>query len=64
MEKRYLGDGVYAAAEPGFPLVLTSEDGMRVLEVIYFEPQVLDSLMRYIDDLGKEVKDTGTWTPS
>jgi hypothetical protein len=47
MSKEYLGDGVYANAE-GDTIVLTTEDGIRVRDRIYLEPEVLQNLEKYI----------------
>lgn len=46
-EKVYLGDGVYAQND-GFGIVLTTEDGIRVTNEIYLEPQVYQKLLDYM----------------
>ena len=46
MTKQYLGDGVYADVA-GHALVLTSENGEDVLDLIVIEPHVLEALLRY-----------------
>lgn len=46
--KAYLGDGVYAAFDQVRGcLVLTTEDGIRATNTIYFEPDVLEALALY-----------------
>ena len=51
--KQYIGDGVYADFD-GYYLVLTSENGLRVLNTIYIEPEVLQELEAYVDRLIKK----------
>lgn len=46
--KSYLGDGVYAEIRDGF-LVLTTENGISVLNIIYLDPGVLEALLKYLD---------------
>lgn len=57
-EPEYLGDGVYASSDPEsiFPLILTTghHDPARADNKIYFEPAVLEALMRYIEKLKKK----------
>ena len=48
MDKKYLGDGVYVAHD-GYGIILTSENGVTVLNTIYLEPEVLSALFRYLD---------------
>jgi hypothetical protein len=43
----YLGDGVYAAFE-GDQLKLSTSDGVRQINVIYLEPEVVEALQRYL----------------
>lgn len=50
MAKQYLGDGVYVGFD-GFVLVLSAENGVHATDTIYLEPQVLESLVLYIDEL-------------
>lgn len=50
MNKVYLGDGAYVEHD-GYGLVLTTEDGVRVLNRVYLEPEVYDSLVRYVERL-------------
>jgi hypothetical protein len=45
--KTYVGDGVYADWNRG-ELILTTEDGIRVTNVIVLEPTVLQSLIDYL----------------
>jgi len=58
MEKRYLGDGVYAARF-GSLLVLTAEDSTHSMPVqeINFELPVLENLLDCISDFTKELKE-------
>jgi len=44
----YLGDGVYADEQRGM-LRLTSRGGVSILNEIFFEPDVLDALFKYIE---------------
>lgn len=56
-KKRYLGDTVYAELENGM-LVLTVEDGdpeEGVSQVIYMEPEVVGSLLQFIEDFADEL---------
>lgn len=55
MNKEYLGDGVYVArADNG--LVLTTENGIRITNTIFLEPEVLLALGEYVKRLtGKSV---------
>ena len=46
--KAYLGDAVYADFD-GFGLVLTTEDGISETNRIVLEPEVLRSLVEYVD---------------
>lgn len=43
--KVYLGDGAYVSLEEG-TVILTTEDGMHISNVVYLEPQVLEHLLR------------------
>jgi hypothetical protein len=54
--KVYLGDGAYVDFD-GFGLVLTTEDGIRVTNRIVLEPNVYETLRRYVEQL-KEVRMT------
>jgi hypothetical protein len=46
MVKSYLGDGVYAESQSG-GILLTSENGVSVLDSIFLEPEVLDALINF-----------------
>jgi hypothetical protein len=46
--KAYLGDGVYADLNTGGQLVLTTEDGTRVTNRIYLEPEVWTALAVFV----------------
>lgn len=47
-KKIYLGDAVYAAFD-GAGITLTTEDGVRVSNEIYLEPDVVKSLFDYVE---------------
>lgn len=49
-EKVYLGDAVYASYD-GYHIVLTTENGIRIANVIYLEPQVFQALIEYANKL-------------
>jgi hypothetical protein len=51
MEKTYLGDGLYVDFD-GYQLVLTAENGEKVTNVVYLEPQVYIALTEYVKELG------------
>jgi hypothetical protein len=46
MTRTYIGDGAYAEYD-GFGFKLTTEDGIRVTNEIYLEPQVFAMLLRF-----------------
>jgi hypothetical protein len=46
MNKRYLGDSVYADFD-GYGITLTTENGYGPSNTIYLEPQVLQALAEY-----------------
>jgi hypothetical protein len=48
--KEYLGDGVYAELDRGM-VKLTTENGIEVTNTIYLEPEVIDTLLRYLEKL-------------
>jgi len=56
-KKVYLGDAVYAAYD-GYGLVLTTEDGIQTTNTIYLEPEVVQSLLDFVDALAKSVAST------
>lgn len=43
----YLGDGLYADVKHG-PVVITSENGINVLDRIVLEPEVFVALLRFV----------------
>ena len=47
MMKEYIGDGVYVDIEAGM-IRLTTEDEIRVTNVIYLEPDVFSMLLAYV----------------
>jgi len=49
--KTYLGDGLYAAFD-GWQYVLTAEDGIRVTNVVYLNPEVLAALNSFTKHKG------------
>lgn len=49
-EKVYLGDGVYAAYD-GHMVELTTSNGDIDTNTIFLEPQVIESLLRYLEKL-------------
>ena len=46
----YLGDGVYLSTRPDNGLLLTVNDGLRVTERIYLEPDVQKELMKQMTE--------------
>ena len=52
MEKTYLGDGVYLDHD-GYQIILTSEDGEKVLDKIYLEREVALALVKKIEECYK-----------
>lgn len=46
--KEYLGDGVYAEVDPYGCLLLTTEDGIRVTNMVVLEPETLFALEQYV----------------
>ena len=48
--KTYIGDGAYADFD-GFGLILTTEDGIKILDKIYLEPKVYENLLAYVKSL-------------
>ena len=49
MAKRYVGDGVYVAVEPG-RITVTTENGLRVLQEIILEWPVFDALLEFVNE--------------
>lgn len=62
MEKQYIGDGAYVDFD-GWNIILTTEIGIRTTNVIFLEPQVVESLLRYIERLKEEVSGTNKNIP-
>ena len=52
MDKDYIGDGVYVEFD-GFGIQATTENGIETTNTIYFEPQVLAALDRYLKRMDK-----------
>lgn len=53
MSKEYLGDGLYVRIEFG-SLVLTSENGIKILDRVVLEPQVWEALLDYVARVNKQ----------
>lgn len=53
--KEYLGDGVYVRFD-GWGLWLTTENGVRVTNEIFLEPEVFAALERYVAALKAEAQ--------
>ena len=49
-KKRYIGDGVYADVENG-QLILTTENGISVTNLIFIEPEVWSALLEFVESL-------------
>ena len=49
VDKRYLGDGVYAELENGM-VKLTTEDGINTTYTIFLGPEVVGELRRYLNE--------------
>ena len=49
--KTYLGDGVYANYD-GFRVILTTENGLSINNIIYLENEVISALLKYLEFLG------------
>lgn len=54
MKKAYIGDGVYVEPWDMGGVQLTTEDGIRITNVIVLEPEVLNGLMLYLKALVTE----------
>ena len=52
-EKVYLGDGVYAQND-GFGLMLTTENGISIENIIYLEPDTYQRLLDYMNKCTSE----------
>ena len=57
--KTYLGDGAYAEFD-GYALILTSEDGIRVLDRVVLEPEVWRNLEEFVESLNTPDVSPGT----
>lgn len=53
MDKRYIGDAVYADFD-GYHIVLTTENGVSISNTIALEPSVFKELVRFEQDLRQE----------
>ena len=51
--KQYLGDGVYVDTEDGC-LLLTTENGLRITNMIFLEPCVFTALTQYATRLKQQ----------
>jgi hypothetical protein len=49
IEKRYLGDSVYAEVENGM-IMLTTNNGEGASNTIYLEPEIMDALAQYYSE--------------
>ena len=49
--KIYLGDGVCAESRDDRSIVLTTDDGVRTTNTIVLEPEVFESLQRFVASL-------------
>lgn len=58
-KKVYLGDGVYIdICRFSNNIILTTEDGIDVLNIIYLEPEVYLALVKFVKENGGERFDT------
>lgn len=57
--RAYLGDGVYVAHD-NFGVILTTEDGIRVTNTVYLEPEVWTALLRWHDAIATKALNEGT----
>ena len=53
MSNEYLGDRLYVRIEFG-SLVLTSENGIKILDRVVLEPQVWEALLDYVARVNKQ----------
>lgn len=49
MAKQYLGDGLYVEINGLYDIVVTSEDGISVLERVIFDTEMVDNLKKMVD---------------
>lgn len=52
--KIYLGDSVYASFD-GYHIILTTENGYKPSNTIALEPEVLDALYLYVENLKNSI---------
>jgi len=55
IKKEYLGDGVYIDFKDS-QIVLTTENGIEITNTIYLEPEVIVSLMDYLNKLSQQIE--------
>ena len=55
MSRRYIGDGVYVDFD-GYALVLTTEDGLSIHNIIILEPAVYSALVQYVESLNPQAE--------
>ena len=48
----YLGDGLYAEFD-GYQICLYASNGVYATNTVYLDPKVLESFLRYVEDLKK-----------
>ncbi len=48
-DKRYIGDETYVEFD-SYNIILTTENGIRVNNTIILEPEVVKTLIRYIEE--------------
>lgn len=53
--KSYLGDSVYAEFD-GYNIVLTTEDGFDAGNIIALDREVVERLVRYIEQINETIK--------
>jgi len=58
--KQYLGDAVYIKQGRFGDYILTTEDGIRVLNEIILEPEVTQALLEYINKEKEEKEEEST----
>lgn len=55
IEKRYLGDGVYASTD-NHHIILTTENGLSAYNTIYLDDSVAKNFTRFMEDFTREVE--------
>jgi len=58
--KQYLGDAVYIKQGRFGDYILTTEDGIKVLNEIILEPEVTQALLEYINKEKEEKEEEST----